>query len=204
MNKLVFSVVGRGHRITGFGAMRVAVFFERDGVLAQWESPNGTPVRLEDFRIREDAAAPLKQLREAGFFLFATTNQPGVTAGAPPRRELDIMHAMLIRNLGLNDVLVCPHPVDDQCPCRKPQPGLLREAARRHGVDLDHSFVVSDRWVDAEMAEAAGATSVLIRSRRNGNGHHDFVVPDLASAVAKIFEIATELGTLRMMSARRR
>jgi hypothetical protein len=45
---------------------------------------------------------------------------------------------------------------------------------------------------------------VLIRSKRNGNGHHDFVVQDLATAVAKIFEIAEELGTLRMMSSRRR
>jgi D-glycero-D-manno-heptose 1,7-bisphosphate phosphatase len=184
--------------------MRVAVFFERDGILARWDSNNTTPVRLEEFHIREDAAAPLALLSDAGFHLFATTNQPGVTSGAPTRRELDLMHAMLIRRLGLHEVLVCPHAIDDQCPCRKPQPGLLREAARRHGVDLDHSFVVSDRWVDAEMAEAAGATSVLIRSKHNGHGHHDFVVPDLASAVAKIFEIAEELGTLRMMSSRRR
>lgn len=184
--------------------MRVAVFFERDGVLADWDSCNGTPVRLEDFRIRDDAAAPLQQLRDAGFFLFATTNQPGVTSGAPTRRELDLMHTMLMRRLPLNEVLVCPHPIDDHCPCRKPQPGLLREAARRHAVDLDHSFVVSDRWVDAEMAEAAGATSVLIRSRHNGNGHHDFIVPDLASAVTKILEIATEVGTLRIMASRKR
>lgn len=179
--------------------MRVAVFFERDGVLTQAVPHNGTPQSVEEFHVREDAATLLDQLRDAGFFLFATTNQPGVTSGAPTRRELDLMHAILMRRLGLTDVLVCPHPADDLCPCRKPQPGLLREAARRHGVDLDHSFVVSDRWVDAEMAEAAGATSVLIRSKHNGNGHHDYVVADLDSAVAKILEIAREVGTLRMI-----
>jgi D-glycero-D-manno-heptose 1,7-bisphosphate phosphatase len=184
--------------------MRVAVFFERDGVLARSVSGNGTAVRLEDFQIMAEAISPLDRLREAGFFLFATTNQPGVTLGAPTRRELDLMHATLTRRLSLHGVLVCPHALDDPCPCRKPQPGLLREAARRHGVDLDHSFVVSDRWVDAEMAEAAGATSVLIRSKHNGNGHHDYVVADLASAATKILEIARDLGTLRMMAARRR
>lgn len=184
--------------------MRVAVFFERDGVLARCVSGGARPVHLAEFRVVEEALGPLQQLREAGFFLFATTNQPGITLGEPPRRELDLMHTTLMRRLGLNEVLVCPHAADDPCPCRKPQPGLLREAARRHGVDLDHSFVVSDRWVDAEMAEAAGATSVLIRSDRNGNGHHDYVVADLAAAVAKILEIAGQLGTLRMMAARRR
>ncbi len=184
--------------------MRVAVFFERDGILTRSICDNGTPHRLEDFHVNEEAAGPLGQLSRAGFYLFATTNQPGITAGEPSRRELDLMHTVLTRRLGLTDVLVCPHPIDDQCPCRKPQPGLLREAARRHGVDLDHSFVVSERWVDAEMAEAAGATSVLIRSQHNGNGHHDYVVPDLPGAVLKILEIAREVGILRVIARPRR
>ncbi|MCK6499481.1 MAG: HAD-IIIA family hydrolase [Nitrospira sp.] len=184
--------------------MRAAVFFERDGVLATCAANGGTAKRLEEFQVLDDAAGPLGQLKDAGFFLFATTNQPGVTSGLPSRRELDLMHAVLTRRLGLHEVLVCPHPPDDTCPCRKPSPELLREAARRHGVDLEHSFVVSDRWVDAEMAEAAGATSVLIRSKHNGNGHHDCVVSDLKSAVAKILEIARDLGTLRAISAQKR
>lgn len=183
--------------------MRVAVFFERDGILAVSRSGNGAPASLQDFQVIDEAMGPLRQLRDAGFYLFATTNQPGVTSGGPSRGELDLMHEVLARRLGLHGVLMCPHPAGDHCPCRKPQPGLLREAAHRHSVDLDHSFVVSDRWVDAEMAEAAGATSVLIRSKHNGNGHHDYVVANLAAAVAKILEIAGELGTLRMLSTPR-
>lgn len=185
--------------------MRAAVFFERDGVLAHGPTAGqATATRLEEFKIQEQVEAVLRPLQEAGFLLFATTNQPGVTEGAPTRRELDLMHALMLRKLGLTEVLVCPHTADDQCPCRKPQPGLLREASRRHGVDLDHSFVVSDKWVDAELAEAAGATSVLIRSKLNGSVHHDFVVDDLTAAVTKILEIAKDLGTLRLMASRRR
>lgn len=180
--------------------MRAAVFFERDGVLVQPGSGNGTPVSLDEFHVLDAARAPLDRLRDAGFYLFATTNQPGVTAGAPSRDDLDRMHEVLALQLGLSDVLFCPHSHDDPCLCRKPQPGLLREAARRHGIDLDHSFVVSDRWVDAEMAEAAGATSVLLHSRRNGQGHHDFIVADLPAAVDKILEIAEQVGTLRLLA----
>ncbi len=184
--------------------MRAAVFIERDGVLADSDGGNGTAGKLEEFKIRTDAAGALRTLREAGFLVFATTNQPGVVSGKPSRRELDLMHAMLVRQLGLDEVLVCHHESDDQCPCRKPQPGLLREAARRHGVDLDHSYVVSDKWIDAELAENAGATSVLIRSRHNGSGHHDFVVEDLVAAAAKILEVAGQLGTLRVLAPRKK
>lgn len=194
----------RGAHAHDVAAMRAAVFIERDGVLAHSAGINGVPARFEEFRVDAAAAAALQPLRDAGFLIFATTNQPGVTAGAPTRRELDQMHEVLRRQLGLDEVLLCPHPVDDHCPCRKPLPGLLREAARRHGVDLDHSYVVSDKWVDAEMAEAAGATSVLIRSHHNGKGHHDFIVDDLPAAAAKILEVAGELGTLRALAARRR
>lgn len=182
--------------------MRAAVFFERDGVLAQCKNGNGTPVRFEDFQVSDMAVAPLQKLRDAGFLLFATTNQPGVTSGAgPSRRELDLMHGVLAPKLGLKEVLVCPHDADDGCNCRKPMPGLLQEAARKYGIDLDHSFVVSDKWVDADMAGAAGATSVLIRSKQNGTGHHDYVTADLTEAAAKILTIATELGTLRQMGS---
>lgn len=184
--------------------MRAAVFIERDGVLADSTGGNGTAARMEEFKVRADAAGPLKQLHDAGFLLFATTNQPGVTADKPTRRELDLMHAVLIRQLQVDEVLVCPHAADDSCGCHKPQPGLLLEAARRHGVDLDHSYVVSDKWIDAEMAEATGATSVLLRSKHNGPGHHDFLVDDLAGATAKILENAGQLGTLRALAARKK
>ena len=186
--------------------MKVAVFFERDGVLTHGVGEGAsarTPRCLEEFRVREEIAESLATLRAAGFLLFATTNQPGVTAGAPSRRDLDLMHAILGRKLALDGVLICPHPADDACNCRKPLPGLLREAAHQYKLDLEHSFVVSDRWEDAELADAVGSTSVLIRSKTNGNGHHDYIVEDFAGAVAKVLEVARDLGTLRVLSERR-
>ncbi len=184
----------------------MAVFFERDGVLIHPVGKEGstrTPRCLEEFRVREEIGAALADLRAAGFLLFATTNQPGVTSGEPTRREMDMMHAVLVRKLPLDAVLVCPHPSDDACTCRKPLPGLLRESAHEFKLDLEHSFVVSDRWEDAELADAVGATSVLIRSKTNGNGHHDYVVPDFQSAITKVMEVARDLGILGVLSEQR-
>ncbi len=71
----------------------------------------------------------------------------------------------------------------------KPRAGLLVEAAFKWHVDLDHSFVVSDKWQDSEAARTAGCTSLLVASPWNGQAHHDFVLPDLDAIVDKIHQL---------------
>ena len=172
--------------------MRSAVFFERDGVLNV--VPTGprcqvTPLTLKEFQANSAAEEPLRQLKSAGFLLLAATNQPGLSRGYQSRRELDLMHGMLRQRLGLSDILVCPHDEMDACPCRKPKAGLLIEAAFKWHVDLERSFVISDKWQDAQAAHITGCTSVLIRSPWNGSGHHDFIVSDLPAAVKKVLQL---------------
>jgi len=172
--------------------MKAAVFFERDGVLNDVQVVRGqplTPLTFDEFRVRAEVAAPLQQLKSAGYVLIATTNQPLISKGLLSRRELDLMHGRLRRLLPLDDLLVCPHEESDRCPCRKPRTGLLIEAAFKWHLNLDHSFVISDKWQDAAAAQVAGCTSVLIQSPWNGGGHHDFVVPSLAEAVGKILQL---------------
>lgn len=176
--------------------MKVAVFIERDGILNRVR-PQGrypaSPLTLDEFEINFDALKPLRQLQAAGFLLVVTTNQPGLSRGHLPRRELDLMHERLRRTFPLDDILVCPHEESDYCPCRKPKPGLLREAAFQWHLDLDHSFVISDKWQDAEAARAVGCTSLLLESPWVGRVHHDFVLPDLRAIAAKVIEVQRQL-----------
>jgi D-glycero-D-manno-heptose 1,7-bisphosphate phosphatase len=99
------------------------------------------------------------------------------------------MHDRLRKALPLDDILVCPHDETDRCPCRKPKPGLLVEAGFKWHLDLDRSFVISDKWQDAEAARIAGSTSLLLQSPWVGKVHRDFLLPDLEAAVAKILEL---------------
>ena len=69
------------------------------------------------------------------------------------------------------------------------------EAAFKWSLDLDHSFVISDKWQDAKAAQIAGCTSVMIDSPWIGDDHHDFVVKDLGSAVAKIVQLQSRQFT---------
>lgn len=171
------------------------MFIERDGVLNRVRVVNGQPsppLVAADFFPLPTAAQPLVDLKAAGFMLFVTTNQPGLSRGYLCRSELEQMHRLLRRCFPVDAVLVCPHDELDHCPCRKPRPGLLTEAAFRWHLDLDRSFVLSDKWPDSEAARQVGCTSVLIESPWNGSGHHDFVVPSLAAAAEKILTLQAQ------------
>ncbi len=171
--------------------MRQAVFLERDGILNLCDTVNGeqvTPLRCERFRINPAARKALLDLKTAGFVLIVTTNQPSVSKGILPRRELERMHTLLSRQLPIDDIFVCPH-ADRTHPSCKPQPGMFLEAGFKWGIDLDQSFVISDKEADAKAGQIAGCTSVMVRSPWVGSEYHDFVADDLPGAVQKILQL---------------
>lgn len=169
--------------------MKSAVFLERDGILNRTRVERKhpvTPLTLDQFELNPEALGPLKLLKQAGFLLIVTTNQPGLSRGYQSRRDLDLMHALVRRSFPIDDLLLCPHDESDHCPCRRPRPGLLIEAGFKWHVDLEQSFVVSDKWQDADAARNAGCISLMLQSPWIGNTHHDFVLPTLGAVVAKI------------------
>lgn len=176
--------------------MKRAIFIERDGILNEVrQGPKNqiAPLTLEEFKVIEGAAVGLRKLKDAGFVLIMTSNQPGLSRGYQSRRELDRMHDILKRGFPLDDIMICPHDEADHCPCRKPRPGLLIEAAFKWHLNLDHSFVISDKWQDAEAARTAGCTSLLLQSPWVGKVHHDFVLADFDSIADKILSLKQQM-----------
>lgn len=171
--------------------MKSGVFIERDALLnlATRGGQQKTPFTIEEFIVNESLLAPLQRLKSAGLVIVATTNQPEISRGNLSRRELDLMHQVLRARLPVEDVLVCAHEEADHCPCRKPKPGLLHEAAFKWHLGLTQSYVISHRWPDAEAARDVGALSVMIRSPWLGAVHRDVVANDFAGAVEKILEL---------------
>lgn len=176
--------------------MKRCVFLERDGILNEVRvgpKQQISPLTLDEFKLKLTAQAPLQRLKDAGFVLVVTTNQPGLSRGYQSRRELDRMHDLLRRTFPIDDLMVCPHEESDHCPCRKPRPGLLIEAAFKWHLNLEHSFVVSDKWQDAEAARTAGCTSLLVKSPWVGKVHHDFVLDDFEAIAGKILRLRPSL-----------
>jgi D-glycero-D-manno-heptose 1,7-bisphosphate phosphatase len=142
-----------------------AVFLDRDGVLVRAPVVDGKPRSIhhvEDLELEDGAAAACTSLRNAGFFLVVVTNQPEVARGTLTREAVDEMHARLAGLLPLGEIRVCPHDDADDCACRKPKPGMLLDAARAHGIELERSFVIGDRWRDVGAGRGAGCACVFL------------------------------------------
>jgi D-glycero-D-manno-heptose 1,7-bisphosphate phosphatase len=150
----------------GIGAlMRRAVFLDRDGVLNQSFVRAGVsypPATLEELVILPGVAEGVTLLAAQGLMLVVVTNQPDVARGTQTREVVEQINARLCAELPIDAVYVCYHDTADHCSCRKPQPGMVRQAARDHDLDLQHSFMVGDRWSDIAAGQAAGCTTFLI------------------------------------------
>lgn len=145
--------------------MRRAVFLDRDGVLNESVIRNGKPhppATVRETSIVLDAAHSLRRLKSCGFLLVVVTNQPDVRRGTSKREDIERIHGFLRHHLPLDDFFVCYHDDEDKCTCRKPLPGLLLEAADKHGVELRTSYLIGDRWRDIDAGVAAGCRTVFI------------------------------------------
>jgi D-glycero-D-manno-heptose 1,7-bisphosphate phosphatase len=167
---------------------RRAVFLDRDGVLNDVTVRDGVPVpppSVERMRLLPGVVDACRRLRDLGYLLVVVTNQPDIARGTQSREEVDRMHEFMRERLPLDDIVVCPHDDADGCDCRKPRPGMLLDAARRHGLDLSRSFCVGDRWRDIEAARGAGVQAIYV-DRHYGERKAvaaDAVVPSLPDAV---------------------
>jgi D-glycero-D-manno-heptose 1,7-bisphosphate phosphatase len=156
----------------GIGTLRRAVFLDRDGVLNAAVVREGKPyppATAAEVRVMDGAAEGLRRLKELGFLLIVVTNQPDVGRGTQSLAEVTAINDRLGAEMPLDDVLMCLH-AGDGCECRKPRPGLLLEAAGRHGIDVAGSYLIGDRWRDIEAAAAAGCAGIWIDYGYNERG----------------------------------
>jgi D-glycero-D-manno-heptose 1,7-bisphosphate phosphatase len=144
---------------------RPAVFLDRDGVLNEVFIRDGVPTppqSIGQFRLLPGVPEACAELRAAGLVLVVVTNQPDIARGTQTRATVDRIHEQLRALIPLDEICVCPHDDSDRCACRKPQPGMLLEAAQRLNLDLRRSVCVGDRWRDIEAAQRAGVRAVHI------------------------------------------
>jgi D-glycero-D-manno-heptose 1,7-bisphosphate phosphatase len=176
----------------GIGAVR-GVFLDRDGVLNRTRV-QGTvthpPRNVEEVQLLPGVAEALALLAGAGLRLVVVTNQPDVARGLQTMEAAEEINRHVLGQLPLDAIRACYHDDADSCTCRKPQPGLLIEAARDYGIDLEHSFMVGDRWSDIAAGQAAGCLTYLIDGPYNQRERcrPDFVVADLSEAARLILE----------------
>lgn len=190
---------------------RRAVFLDRDGTVAE---EVGYVNHVARVRLLPGSARAVRRIREAGFLAVVATNQSGVAREYFEESLVRMANARLQELLAgegalLDAIYYCPHhpregqpPYRLDCDCRKPLPGMLRQAAREHGIDLNRSYMVGDGIVDVAAARAAGATPVLVLTgygrglvehrRDRWTAEPEHIAEDLSAAVEWILHRESE------------
>ncbi len=109
----------------------------------------------------------LRLLRDHGFKLCVATNQSGVPRGDVDVRNLDEIHRRVQAKFASEGVDLlsfhsAPYMTDYDHPMRKPNAGMLLEAASRYNLDPARSWMVGDRMTDVEAGHRAGMRSALL------------------------------------------
>jgi D-glycero-D-manno-heptose 1,7-bisphosphate phosphatase len=144
--------------------LRRAVFLDRDGTIGE---EMGYVNHIDRFQVFPYAAEAIRHLNEAEIPVIVVTNQSGIAQNIFPESLVHEVHKKMVAELAagsawIDAIYFCPHKSEDACVCRKPNPGLLEQAAREHGLELPGSWVVGDRYADLEMGHAAGARGILV------------------------------------------
>jgi len=175
-----------------------AIFLDRDGVINVNHADYVKSWR--EFEFLPGALDALRALSALDWPIIVVTNQSAVGRGVITRQAVEDIHERMIaavRKAGgrITEVRYCPHRPDEHCPCRKPSPGMLLEAARRWGIDLRRSVLVGDAMSDILAAQAVGASAILVQTGRGPaqlpllrqqNINHFGVLPDLKAAAHHI------------------
>ncbi|MFL5240443.1 MAG: HAD-IIIA family hydrolase [Rhizomicrobium sp.] len=185
-----------------------ALFLDRDGVINVEINGVHSPGHVE---LIPGAAEAIRAFNNLGVPVVCVTNQPDLAKGFMSWEDLRAVGGEIDGQLAasagayLDDIRVCPHHPERgwpgevkslkvECECRKPKPGMLRDAALFHNIDLSRSWLIGDRYADIAAAQAAGARSILVLTGHAGDDRSRFdcepqqICDDLASASKIVLE----------------
>lgn len=156
------------------------VVLDRDGTLN--EDPEDFLRGPDDWQPLPGALEAVARLNQQGWRVVIASNQSGLGRGLFDVATLNDIHTRMYKMLSqagarVEAVFFCPHAPEDDCDCRKPQPGLFQQISQRFHVPMTQMIAVGDSVRDAQAAVAAGCESHLVLTGQSLR-HRDGSLPD--------------------------
>jgi D-sedoheptulose 7-phosphate isomerase len=168
---------------TLFAEQRPVVFLDRDGVINKKMAEGDYVKKWSEFSLSPDVCEAIKLLNKHNYLVIIVTNQQCVGKGIISTETLQSIHAKMIkimegRGARIDAVYVCPHTIQEQCSCRKPETGLFEQAImdlRRRGISIDtkKSYMIGDSYSDILAGKRAGLKTVRVVENCDVKSGHD-------------------------------
>jgi len=191
--------------------MKKAVFLDRDGVINKliYHEEQGiidSPFTVSQLQIIRGVPEAIRMLRAAGYKIIVVSNQPGVAKKHMSMKTFEAIRQRLIEeltseNANIDAEYYCMHHPQAAvselkviCDCRKPEPGLIINAAAELDIDLKNSWMVGDGLTDIRAGKSAGCHTILIGKEKcelchrmeEDNARPEYICEDLLHAAAII------------------
>ncbi|MFA4849317.1 MAG: HAD family hydrolase [Methanoregula sp.] len=152
--------------------IKKAVFLDRDGVIT--EDPPHYAHRIDQVQIIPGSADAIRLLNEGDFIVIVVSNQSGVAKGYYQEHDIRLFNDEMKRQLSLEGAYIdaeyyCPHHPEgiidryrQECSCRKPQPGMLIQAAEEHQINLKASFMIGDKFSDIVAGKSVNCRTIFV------------------------------------------
>lgn len=169
-----------------------AIFLDRDGVIC--ENRADYVKSWAEFDYLPGAKTSLANLSQLNLPIVVVTNQSAIGRGIITADIVEAIHHRMVEEISaaggrIDKVIYCPSHPNDNSPCRKPEPGMLRQAAQELGLDLAHSYMVGDAASDLMAGQRVGCRTFLVLT-----GRGEAQLPLALNSVENSFTIAKDLA----------
>ena len=152
---------------TNISSPMTAIFLDRDGVVIRKASDGNYVSNWCEVEFLPGAVEAIAAFCHFGYKVIIVTNQRGLATGRIQLSKLEEIHAKMkevISSYGgdVSGIYCCPHDISEGCPCRKPEPGMLLQAAAEHQLILPECWMVGDAATDIVAGKSVGCKTALI------------------------------------------
>jgi D-glycero-D-manno-heptose 1,7-bisphosphate phosphatase len=171
-----------------------AIFLDRDGTINREIGYLSDP---DDFELLPHALEGMKKFQDMGYRLVIITNQGGIGLGYFTKQDFYRVNKKMLTEVSRSGILIdkiyfCPHSKAENCPCRKPETGLVVRAREELNIDLKNSFFIGDSPWDIEAGAREKMHTIFIKNDRiqpeQYENRPEFMAEDLLDAANYVFE----------------
>lgn len=179
--------------------MLPGIFLDRDGVII--ENRPDYVKRWDEVQFLPGTLHSLAGCKDSPYRIIIITNQAGIGRGLISRTEVYEINRRILAEIDLaggriDAIYVCPHTPEENCACRKPQPGMILQAAADLHIDLPRSMLIGDNISDLQAGRSAGVGQLALVRTGLGEAFASQLQAANLSAVPVFADLAQALAEI--------